>query len=374
MADSGRGYLYSRIRNPNSDELARGGGRAGGRRGRPLLCLGHGGDRRRARPAGSRPAPAWSRPRQLYGQMYAVLRRRGDSDLLRHHRPRRHRPRARRRPALLYVETIANPQIDVADLPALGRDRPGRRGGHAGRQHRRDTAGLPAARARRRPGRPLGHQVPQRPLRRARRGRRRDCRADARRSPPGRWTRARRSRPTPPTWCGGGCARSTCGSSGPRRTPLAIARMLDRHPSVEPGCATPGSEHDRAYAVALRVLTHTGRLAVVRRRRGRTRGRARSWTPAGCACGRPAWAASRPPSRTRPPPATASSSEAELRGRRTDPGHAAAVGRDRGRRRSGGRPGRGAARVIAAHRSRVSAWWLLGPGLLFGFSFLAAVI
>ena len=30
--------------------------------------------------------------------------------------------------------------------------------------------------------------------------------------------------------------------------------------------------------------------------------------------------------------------------------------------------------MIAAHRSRVSAWWLLGPGLLFGFNFLAALI
>ena len=30
--------------------------------------------------------------------------------------------------------------------------------------------------------------------------------------------------------------------------------------------------------------------------------------------------------------------------------------------------------MIPAHRSRVSAWWLLGPGLLFGFSFLAAVL
>jgi cystathionine beta-lyase/cystathionine gamma-synthase len=68
-------------------------------------------------------APAGTRvvaPRQLYGQVYAVLRRRGDTtfcdiadlDAI---------AGALDDSALLYVETVANPQIDVADLPALGR-------------------------------------------------------------------------------------------------------------------------------------------------------------------------------------------------------------------------------------------------------------
>ena len=119
MADSGRGYLYSRIRSPNSDELAAAvaelegaeaahcfaSGMAGITAGLDLLA-----------PAGTRVVA----PMQLYGQVYAVLRRRGDSvfcditDL-------EAIARALTPDSLLYVETIANPQIDVADLPALGR-------------------------------------------------------------------------------------------------------------------------------------------------------------------------------------------------------------------------------------------------------------
>ncbi len=119
MADSGRGYVYSRIRSPNTDELAAAvaeleGADAG-------HCFASGMAAITAAldllaPVGTRVVA----PHQLYGQVYAVLRNRGDStfcditdlDGIAH---------ALDGSALLYVETVANPQIDVADLPALGR-------------------------------------------------------------------------------------------------------------------------------------------------------------------------------------------------------------------------------------------------------------
>ena len=71
------------------------------------------------------------------------------------------------RTRLLWVETPANPMWEITDLAAVcglahaagGSGRGGQHGGHAGAD--------PAVRVRRRPGDPLGHQVPQRARRRA---------------------------------------------------------------------------------------------------------------------------------------------------------------------------------------------------------------
>ena len=117
MADSRRGYLYSRIRNPNSDELAAAVAELEGAEAAHCFASGMAA----IVAALDLLAPAGTRvvaPRQLYGQTYALLRRRGDStfcditdlDAI---------ARALDGAGLLYVETIANPQIDVADLPAL---------------------------------------------------------------------------------------------------------------------------------------------------------------------------------------------------------------------------------------------------------------
>ena len=119
MADSGRGYLYSRIRSPNTDELATvvaelegadsghcfASGMAAISAGLDLLA-----------PAGTRVVA----PRQLYGQVYAVLRSRGDTTFCDVADLDGIARALDGSAALLYVETVANPQIDVADLPALG--------------------------------------------------------------------------------------------------------------------------------------------------------------------------------------------------------------------------------------------------------------
>ncbi len=117
MADSGRGYLYSRIRNPNTDELAAAvadlegadaahcfaSGMAAVTAGLELLA-----------PAGVRVVA----PRQLYGQTYALLRGRGDTEFC-DINDLGAITAALDGAGLLYVETVANPQIEVANLPAL---------------------------------------------------------------------------------------------------------------------------------------------------------------------------------------------------------------------------------------------------------------
>ena len=117
MADARLGYLYSRIRHPNADELA---AAVAALEGTPAAhCFASGMAAVSAgldllAPAGARVVAS----RRLYGQTYAILRRRGntafvdlaDLDAV---------GAALEGAALLYLETISNPQVDVADLEAL---------------------------------------------------------------------------------------------------------------------------------------------------------------------------------------------------------------------------------------------------------------
>ena len=80
---------------------------------------------------------------------------------------------------MVWVETPTNPLLQLADLARHRRDLPRPRHPLRRRQHLRQPVGAAAARARLRHRRALGHQVPQRPLRRDRRHRRRRRRRPA---------------------------------------------------------------------------------------------------------------------------------------------------------------------------------------------------
>ena len=117
MADSRRGYLYSRIRNPSVDELA---GAAAQLEGAPAgVCYGSGMAAVNAAldllaPPG---AGVVATPR-LYGETYAVLRARADTrfidpaagDALRE---------AAGSASVIYTETISSGGVGVADLELL---------------------------------------------------------------------------------------------------------------------------------------------------------------------------------------------------------------------------------------------------------------
>ena len=91
----------------------------------------------------------------------------------------------------------------------------------------------------------------------------------------------------------------------------ADREFLEAHPRVQ-RVVYPGPRIAPAHDVAQRILDGFGAMLAFERR-GRAGRRARPrWTACACACGRPASAASRPASRTRRRPATASSREAEL--------------------------------------------------------------
>ena len=228
MADSRRGYLYSRIRNPNSDELAAAVAELEGAEAAHCFASGMAGII-----AGldllAPPAPPWS-PRQLYGQVYALLRRRGDTtfcditdlDAI---------ARALDGAGRLYVETIANPQIDVADLPALAAL--AKRAGAAMMVD--NTVATPLG------CRPLdhgaalvahsatkylnGHSD-------ALAGVVAGYRADRRRSPRGRWTPARPLAPDTAYLVRRGMRTLDLRLERASANALAIARMLDQHPNV----------------------------------------------------------------------------------------------------------------------------------------------
>jgi cystathionine beta-lyase/cystathionine gamma-synthase len=119
MADSGRGYLYTRIRNPSLDELAAIVAELEGAE--SALCYASGMAAISAavdQLAG--PGSAVVTGDQLYGQTYRMLRDRGstrfvdlaDADAVRS---------ALDGASMLYAETISNPRVAVADLPLLGR-------------------------------------------------------------------------------------------------------------------------------------------------------------------------------------------------------------------------------------------------------------
>ena len=96
---------------------------------------------------------------------------------------------------LVHTEVIANPDLRVADVPALADDRPRRRRAADHRLHVHPAADDAAPRPRRRPRHPLADQVLQRPRRRD--GRRRHRRPRPRRGDPHRRDVARRRRHLP---------------------------------------------------------------------------------------------------------------------------------------------------------------------------------
>jgi cystathionine beta-lyase/cystathionine gamma-synthase len=117
MEDSRRGYLYSRIRNPNTDELAAAVAELEGAE--DAHCFASGMAAITAAldllaPAGARVVAA----RQLYGQTYALLRARGDATLV-DVTDVDGFERALDGAALLYLESVANPHLAVPDLPRL---------------------------------------------------------------------------------------------------------------------------------------------------------------------------------------------------------------------------------------------------------------
>ena len=90
-----------------------------------------------------------------------AVRHRGD--VRRQRRPRELRACDPANTKAVYVETIGNPQLNVADLAAIAADRARRRRAARRRQHAGLPLSLPAVRARRRHRDPFGHQVSRRP-------------------------------------------------------------------------------------------------------------------------------------------------------------------------------------------------------------------
>jgi cystathionine gamma-synthase/O-acetylhomoserine (thiol)-lyase len=119
MADSRAGYLYGRLRNASTDDLA------------AAVAALEGAERALCFASGmaavdaildvlAPPGTAIVAPRQLYGTTVSALRRRGPvafADVRDHDAIAA--ALARRGPALLYAETSSNPHVAVADLPAL---------------------------------------------------------------------------------------------------------------------------------------------------------------------------------------------------------------------------------------------------------------
>lgn len=117
MADSRRGYLYSRIRSPNVDELAAVVAELEGAQ--AAHCFASGMAAITAAldllaPAGTRVVAA----RQLYGQTYSMLRSRGDTALV-DVADAAGFEGALEDAGVLYLETLSNPHLTVPDLPRL---------------------------------------------------------------------------------------------------------------------------------------------------------------------------------------------------------------------------------------------------------------
>jgi cystathionine beta-lyase/cystathionine gamma-synthase len=114
MADSGRGYLYSRIRNPNTDELAAVVAELEGAQAAHCFASGMA-----AISAGidvlAGPGGRVVASRELYGQTYSLLRGRGDTAFVGVD-DRAGLAAAARGAALVVVETVSNPQLAVADI------------------------------------------------------------------------------------------------------------------------------------------------------------------------------------------------------------------------------------------------------------------
>jgi cystathionine beta-lyase/cystathionine gamma-synthase len=117
MADSRRGYLYSRIRSPNADELASVVAELEGAQAAHCFASGMAAITAALEllaPPGTRVVAA----RQLYGQTYSLLRARGDTALVDVADTDGFR-QALDGAGLLYLESLSNPHLTVPDLPAL---------------------------------------------------------------------------------------------------------------------------------------------------------------------------------------------------------------------------------------------------------------
>jgi cystathionine beta-lyase/cystathionine gamma-synthase len=117
MADSDRGYLYSRIRNPNTDELAAvvaelEGAQAAQCFASGMAAISAGIDVLAG--TGGRVVAG----RELYGQTYSLLRSRGDTVFVAVD-DRAALAAAAAGAALVVVETVSNPQLAVADIAAV---------------------------------------------------------------------------------------------------------------------------------------------------------------------------------------------------------------------------------------------------------------
>ena len=114
MANSGRGYLYSRIRNPNTDELAAVVAELEGAEAAHCFASGMA-----AISAGidvlAGPGGRVVASRELYGQTYSLLRGRGDTVFVGVD-DRAALAAAADGAALVVVETVSNPQLAVADI------------------------------------------------------------------------------------------------------------------------------------------------------------------------------------------------------------------------------------------------------------------
>ena len=157
---------------------------------------------------------------------------------------------------LVWAETPANPKLDLVDLDELG--------AIAGPMTVVDSTfatplGAAAARPRRRPGGPLGHQGDRRPQRRDPRcgGRQRGAArlAVVLRGPAGRQRVARSTRSTA---CGAS-ARSRCGSAASPRARWRLAERLEAHPKVE-SVRYPGLASHPQFDLAKRQMALPGGL------------------------------------------------------------------------------------------------------------------
>ena len=178
------------------------------------------------------------------------------------------------------VETPTNPLLKLVDIAAVAALAHGA-GALALVDNTFMTPVLPApARAGRRPGRALGHQVPERPQRHGRRGAR-DERRGALPSGSGssrtRWARCP-ARWTA-SWCCAAPRRWRCAWSGTQSNARAVARFLEAHPRSR-GVSTRGFPRTRSTSWRARQMRGlggmvsfrlTGGLVAARRALTRTR-------------------------------------------------------------------------------------------------------
>ncbi len=169
--------------------------------------------------------------------------------------------------SLVWVESPTNPALEVADLPAIIAAAHDAGCVRRGRQHVRDAGAAATARARRRPGRALGHQVHRRALRRgagcAGHPATTSCTPCSR---AGATCSAPCPGPSRPGWRCAASGRCRCGSSAPRPTPPSWRAGCGERPEISavryPGFGAILAIELARGAMAADLLTHTTRLWV----------------------------------------------------------------------------------------------------------------